>query len=101
MKQLLSVLGLFCVIGLPITAFAQNAPIGTEGILIAFGANTVEGTLMKIEGDYYVIMDSAGTEQRGHVDGRTLITGNITPGAKVKAEVTDEGHASALQKVDS
>lgn len=101
MKNMLSVLGMLCMIGFTTASVVQSAPLSGENQLIARGATTVEGTLMKIEGDFYVIMDSAGTERRIRVDGRTSVIGNVTPGSKVKAEVTDEGHASALKKIES
>ena len=56
---------------------------------------------MKIDGPFYVIMDSTGKEQRVHVDKRTMIIGKVQPGAKVKAEVTKDGHASAVVIVGS
>jgi hypothetical protein len=51
---------------------------------------------MEIDGPFYVIMDSSGKEQRVHVDKSTMIIGKVQPGAKVKAEVTKDGHASAV-----
>ena len=51
---------------------------------------------MEIDGPFYVIMDSSGKEQRVHVDKSTMIIGKVQPGAKVKAQVTKDGHASAV-----
>jgi hypothetical protein len=56
---------------------------------------------MEIDGPFFVIMDSAGKEQRVHVDKSTMIIGKVQPGAKVKAEVTKDGHASAVSIVES
>jgi hypothetical protein len=56
---------------------------------------------MEIDGPFYVIMDSSGKEQRVHVDKSTMIIGKVQPGAKVKAEVTKDGHASAVTIVGS
>jgi hypothetical protein len=55
---------------------------------------------MEIDGPFYVIMDSSGKEQRVHVDKSTVIIGNVQPGAQVKAEVTKDGHASAVAIVE-
>ena len=95
MKRILGVLTLLCIFGLTTASFVQSAPTAHEGSPI------VQGTLMKIDGPFYIIKDNTGKEQRVHVDTRTLITGTIQIGAKVKAEVTKEGHASALKEVGS
>lgn len=101
MKKILSVLVILCAIGLTNIFSVQSAPISNKDALIALGTTTLEGTLMDIEGDFYIIMDSAGEDHRVHVDGRTSIIGNVQPGAKVKAEVTNDDHATELKKVGS
>ena len=95
MKRLLSVLAILCVFGLTTTTFVQGAPTPTAS------SPVVQGTLMEIDGPFYVIMDSSGKEQRVHVDKSTLIIGKVQPGAQVKAEVTKDGHASAVAIVGS
>ena len=95
MKRLFSVLAILCVFGLTTATFVQSAPTPSEG------SPVVQGTLMEIDGPFYVIMDSSGKEQRVHVDKSTMIIGKVQPGAKVKAEVTKDGHASAVTIVGS
>ena len=95
MKRLFSLLAILCVFGLTTATFVQSAPTPSEG------SPVVQGTLMNIDGPFYVIMDSTGKEQRVHVDKRTMIIGKVQPGAKVKAEVTKDGHASAVVIVGS
>jgi len=95
MKRLLSVLGIPCDFGLATASFVQRA------LTINEGSPVIQGTLMKIDGPFYVIMDSTGKEQRVHVDKSTLIIGQVQPGSQVKAEVTKDGHASALKEVGS
>lgn len=90
MKRLFSVLAILCVFGLTTASFVQSAPTPPEG------SPVVQGTLMEIDGSFFVIMDSSGKEQRVHVDKSTMIIGKVQPGAKVKAEVTKDGHASAV-----
>jgi len=90
MKRLLSVLAILCVFGLTTASFVQSAPTINEG------SPVIQGTLMEIDGPFYVIMDSSGKEQRVHVDKSTMIIGKVQPGAKVKAQVTKDGHASAV-----
>ena len=95
MKRLLSVLTIFCVFGLTTASFVQSAPAINEG------SPVVQGTLMEIDGPFYVIMDNTGKEQRVHVDKSTMIIGKVQPGAQVKAEVSKDGHASAVKRVGS
>ncbi len=94
MKKLLGVFTIFCVFGLTTASFVQSAPTVIERSPI------IQGTLMKIDGPFYVIKDNTGKEQRVHVDKSTLFIGKIHLGAKVKAEVTNDGHVSALQKIE-
>lgn len=56
MKRLFSVLAILCVFGLTTATFVQSAPTPSEGIPV------VQGTLMEIDGPFYVIMDSTGKE---------------------------------------
>jgi len=99
MKKTLSVITLWSILGLTTATFVHSAPNNFGSGLFSLGSNTLEGTLMTIEENVYVIMDSEGDEQRIRVDGRTLVTGNVQPGAKVKAEVTNDGHAAELEQV--
>ena len=95
MKRLFSVLAILCVFGLTTVSFVQSAPTTNES------SPVVQGTLMEIDGSFFVIMDSTGKEQRVHVDKSTMIIGKVQPGAQVKAEVTKDGHASAVMTVGS
>jgi hypothetical protein len=64
-------IGLFtilCVFELTTAAVGQNAPTSNEN------SPAVQGTLMEIDGHFYVIMDSTGKKQRVHVDTRTMIS---------------------------
>ena len=94
MKRILGMLTILCIFGLTSVSFVQSAPTVIESNPI------IQGTLTKIDGPFYVIKDNEGKEQRVHVDKSTLIIGQIHLGAKVKAEVTNDGHASALQKIE-
>ena len=94
MKRFFTVLAILCAFGLTTASFVQSAPPPPEGSPI------VQGTLMEIDGSFFVIMDSAGKEQRVHIDKSTMIIGKVQPGAKVKAEVTQDGHASAVSTVE-
>jgi hypothetical protein len=59
--------------------------------------DTIKGTLMNIEGEYYSIKDNDGKEHKIHVDKSTKLD-KVLPGDKVKAYVTDQGHTTTLQR---
>ncbi|MBX3300645.1 MAG: hypothetical protein KF693_00360 [Nitrospira sp.] len=59
--------------------------------------DTIKGTLMTIEGEYYYIKDDDGKERKIHVDKSTKLD-KVMPGDMVKAYVTDRGHTTTLQR---
>ena len=61
--------------------------------------DAVKGTLMKTEGEYYWIKDDDGKETKVHVDRSTKLD-KVLVGDKVKAFITDKGHATTLQRTD-
>ena len=59
--------------------------------------DTIKGTLMKMDGEYYSIKDTDGKESKIHVDKSTKLD-KVVVGDKVKAYITDRGHATTLQR---
>ena len=59
--------------------------------------DAVTGTLMKIDGEQYVVRDNDGKLIRMHVDKSTKLD-KVVEGDKVKAYVTEEGHTTTLQR---
>ncbi len=59
--------------------------------------DTIKGTLMNIEGEYYSIKDNDGKEHKIHVDKSTKLD-SVRPGDMVKAYVTDQGHTTILER---
>jgi hypothetical protein len=59
--------------------------------------DTIKGTLMNIEGEYYAIKDNDGKVHKIHVDKSTKLD-KVMPGDMVKAYVTDQGHTTTLQR---
>jgi hypothetical protein len=57
--------------------------------------DTVKGTLMSMQGEYYSIKDMDGRETRVHVDKSTKLD-KVMVGDKVKAYITDKGHTTTL-----
>lgn len=59
---------------------------------------TIDGKLMKIDGEFYVVEDSSGKELRLHVNAETKqLSGEKKPGDKIRAEITKGGHALSIQ----
>lgn len=59
---------------------------------------TLDGKLLKIDGEYYVIQDFTGKEKRLHVSKETvMLSGPKKPGDLVRAEITKSGHAISIQ----
>lgn len=61
--------------------------------------DTIKGTLMRTESEYYYIKDNDGKEQMVHVDKSTKLD-KVLPGDMVKAYVTDKGHTTTLERVN-
>lgn len=61
--------------------------------------DTIKGTLMRTEGEYYYIKDDDGKERKVHVDKSTKLD-KVLPGDMVKAYVTDRGHTTTLERVN-
>ena len=59
--------------------------------------DTIKGTLMNIEGEYYAIKDDDGKIHKIHVDKSTKLD-KVVAGDMVKAYVTDQGHTTTLQR---
>lgn len=59
--------------------------------------DTIKGTLMSVEGEYYSIKDDDGKVHRIHVDKSTKLD-KVVAGDMVKAYVTDQGHTTTLQR---
>ena len=59
--------------------------------------NTVKGTLMRVDGEYYWVKDTDGKEVKLHVDASTKLD-KVVKGDRVKAYITDEGHTTTLQR---
>ncbi len=98
---LLSVLvvGLFLGsgIGLASAADPMAEKEATPTIKERLTKDTIKGTLMSMQGEYYVIRDTDGVQHRIHVDKSTKMD-KVVAGDMVKAYVTDQGHTTTLQR---
>ena len=59
--------------------------------------DTVKGTLMRVDGEYYWVKDTDGKDIRLHVDASTKLD-RVVKGDRVKAYITDTGHTTTLQR---
>ena len=84
----------------PLAAFAADPMAekeATPSIKERLTKDTVKGTLMKMEGEYYWIKDDDGKQVKIHVDKSTKLD-KVVVGDKVKAYITDKGHTTTLQR---
>ena len=80
--------------------FTLISSIGIASLSYAAGSKLIEGDVLKIEGEYYTVHDTAGHEVRLHVDKTThLEGGEFKAGDKVEAHVTDKGHARSIYHI--
>ena len=89
--------GLLSMGGLAYAADPMAEKEATPTIKERFTKDTIKGTLMKIEGEYYVIKDTDGVQHKIHVDKSTKLD-KVVSGDLVKAYVTDKGHTTTLQR---
>jgi exosome complex RNA-binding protein Csl4 len=63
------------------------------------GPQTVNGDVLKIEGEFYTVKDMTGKEVRLHADKTTELTGAVKAGDKIEAQVTEKGHALSMKRI--
>lgn len=61
--------------------------------------HTVEGEVVRIDGEYYFVEDASGNEVRLVVNQSTLRTGPIKQGERVEARVNNEDHALSIRPI--
>jgi hypothetical protein len=55
--------------------------------------------VLKIQGEFYTVHDTAGHEVRLHVDRTTHLEGTFKVGDKIEVYATDNGHARAVYHI--
>jgi hypothetical protein len=61
-------------------------------------SQTIEGVLLKVEGESFLVKDIAGKEVKLTADANTKKDGNLTIGDKVVARLEDEGILTSITK---
>lgn len=92
MKSLFSSIAFSAIVG-----FGVVASVFAADIMAAPDSQTIKGDVQKIDGEYYVVKDSAGKEVRLHVDKTSKLEGSFRPGDKIEAQATDKGHAISMK----
>ena len=85
--------------------FAMILGVGMASLLFAAGdmaapsTQTINGDLLKIDGEFYVVKDMAGKEVRLHVDKTSQLDGTFKAGDKIEAQATEKNHAGSIKHV--
>ncbi len=62
------------------------------------GSHILEGKLLKIEGDFWVVEDFSGNQHQVHIGAETKLPQSPKqPGDSIQAVVRKDGHASLIQ----
>ena len=80
-----------------IVGLATAADKAAEKTPITPGLQTVQGDVLKIEGDSYVVKDMTGKEIRLHVDKTTELEGSFKAGDQIEARATEKDHALSIK----
>lgn len=90
-------------IGLFVFALVLSVGIASlsyaAGDMAAQANQTVNGDLLKIDGEFYVVKEMSGKEIRLHVDKTTILDSSINVGEKVEAQATEKNHAVSIRHV--
>ena len=58
---------------------------------------SIQGEVLRVEGYNYVVREMDGKEVRVHVDSTTQMTGDISEGYSIEAQVDDNSHALTMR----
>ena len=87
---------------IPTDVYARSLQKSAEkGSVLAPLPPTIEGELLKREGNAYIVRDVSGKEVRLQVDKETKMDGNLTVGDRIVARIdnlTAPGYATSLTK---
>lgn len=92
MKKLISPFMFAIIIGVGMASFSYAAEEMTSP-----NNQMVKGDLLKIDGEFYVVKDTAGKEIRLHVDKTSQLDGTFKAGDKIEAQANDKAHASSIR----
>ena len=64
---------------------------------LALADDGIKGTLVKIDGAFYVVKDASGKEHRGHFNDTTKKEGDVKEGAMVEIYIDESGHTTRIE----
>lgn len=89
------------------TGPARNAASATDEIKMdpsdgrqvgeAQGTKSIKGEVLRVEGHNYVVKGEDGKEVSLHADSTTRMTGDISQGYSIEAQVNDQNHALSIR----
>jgi uncharacterized protein YdeI (BOF family) len=82
-----------------ILGFVMASLSFAAGDMAAPSTQTIKGDLLKIDGEFYVVKDTAGKEIRLHVDKTSQLNGTFKAGDKIEAQATEKNHAVSIRDV--
>lgn len=62
------------------------------------GAGVLQGQLLKIDGDLYIVKDAGGKEVRLRVNKNTVLDNQVKVGDKIDIQMSADGHVATLLK---
>ncbi len=81
-----------------IAALIAVGMMSFSGLTLAADAKGVEATLVKIDGEFYMLKDKAGKEFKGHFNDKTKKVGDIKAGSMVVISIDDKGHTTEIKE---
>ncbi len=74
------------------------APAAPAAVAAPAAAKGVEATLVKVDGEFYILKDKDGKEFKGHFNDKTKKVGSIKPGSMVVVSIDDKGHTTEIKE---
>ena len=78
----------------------QLKPGQSERLEQLMGNYTIEGDVKQIEALNYLLLDQDGTTIRVHIDQQTKMLGPITPGDRIRAQMSQRNRAVTIRLVN-
>lgn len=78
-----------------IAALIAAGMVSFSGLTLAA---PVEATLVKVEGEFYILKDKAGKEFKGHFNDKTKKVGDIKAGKMVEISIDATGHTTEIKE---
>ena len=88
----------FVFSGMIVSMAAADPAVPPKTNATANGSGVLQGQLLKIDGEVYVVKDARGEEVRLHVGKNTAIDARIKVGDKVDVQMGPDGQALTVLK---